>query len=615
MAQSAVQAAQEHETTQEQATINQNRPQPEYDDEIDLRVYLDILIRWWREIALITVLSALFAGGAIFALRQTQQSQYEATATAVIARVSSDVNFDERFLTTSNDGAETSVVASRRAALLGLVKSGAIAQTVINELGAQWPEEEREPAILLKRVEAKLAPGPDARNPSDLIQITITADDPEKAAAIANAWSHDYVDAVNAIYGQVPEAVIASVEAEQTAVEQRYLEAQDTLETFIGASQIDSFTRQLETDRALLETLKLGQITAASAVINRDMNARLDLFNHLLDAEVMPSLALLEQQTSQNVQGITDLLAIRSQIQQSLGQARTLQAQVSAGGDAAAATNALALQLLKAQVFASTSPASAMTLPNRLQFNIDAAAPVTVDEQQTDVDALITALEGYLTQIDEQVEALGQEILGNDSYQFVDELTDRGFTLSASPPANVTAAPDDATGTPTTGEETDEESQQAESALSQAIVASYESLFGLGALANQAQIVGSSSTGAGELARTIAGLEKNIQTLSAQLEGETATQRQLDQQRNLAWTAYDTLNNKMVELNLARSAANSEVRLGAPAIPPVKPIPGTSLIMATALAGAVGFMFAIFLAFFATYMGQEPFLRRRQANG
>ena len=117
---------------------------------------------------------------------------------------------------------------------MGLVRSGAIAQAVINELGSSWTEEERVPAALLDRVEAELAPGPDARSPSDLIRIKVTADEPEKAAAIANAWSGYYVDAANAIYGQVPEAVIASVQNEQAETEQRYLDVQEALEAYIG---------------------------------------------------------------------------------------------------------------------------------------------------------------------------------------------------------------------------------------------------------------------------------------------------------------------------------------------------------------------------------------------
>ncbi len=601
-----------------QTPENPDRDHWTADDEIDLRQYIDVLIDWWREILLISVLSALVAGGAIFVLGQVQQSQYKATATVVIARVSSDVNFDSRFLTTSEEGAASSAVASRRAALLGLVKSGAIAQSVIDDLGAQWAEEEQVPATLLESVEAELAPGPDARSPSDLIQITVTADDPDKAAAIANAWTGHYVDVVNAIYGQVPEAVIASVQSEQAGVEQRYLDVQKSLEDFIGGSQIQSINRQLETDRALLASLKLGQISAASAVIDRDLNARLALFNRLVDAEVKPSLALLEQQTTQNVAVIADLLAIRSQIEQALGKTRTLQAQVASGGDAAAATNALALQLLKAQVFAATSSELAVDLPTGLFLNIDASAPPTAAEQQTDIESLIVALEEYLTQLDSQIDLFGESILANDSVRFVDELTARGFTLSSLLPVDSAAENGAAADTSTVDIET-EPFPQVESSLSQAIATSYESLFGLGALTNQARTAGvipeGSITVGDDLAHTMTQLEQDIQRLSAQLEREQAIQRQLTQQRDLAWTAYETLNSKVVELNLARSAANSEVRLGAPAIPPVRPVPGISPIMATALGGAVGFMFAIFLAFFATYMGNKPLLRRSTASG
>ncbi len=606
-------------TIQEQQTVDPSRSPVEYDDEIDLRIYLDILIRWWREIVLITVLSALAAGGALFALSQVQQSQYAATATAVIARVSSDVNFDERFLTTSEEGAASSAVASRRAALLGLVRSGAIAQSVIDELGSDWDEEERVPATLLESVEAELAPGPDARSPSDLIQITVTADDPDKAAAIANAWSGHYVDVVNAIYGQVPEAVIASVQSEQAGVEQRYLDVQEALEDFIGDSQIESLNRQLETDRALLASLKLGQISAASAVIDRDLNARLDLFNRLVDAEVNPSLALLEQQTSPEC---TERLPICSpsaaRSSRRWGRLEHCKPRLPQGGMPPRQPMPWPCSCSRPRSSPPHRRHRRWLCPISLQLNIAATAPVTVAEQQADIDALITALEGYLTQLNRQIDRLGEDILANDSVQFVNELTERGFTLSSSLPSDSAAETGAATDTSAVEIGT-EVVAQAESSLSQAIATSYESLFGLGALTNQARTAGvipAGSIAAGDdLAHTMTQLEQDIQRLSAQLEREQAIQRQLTQQRDLAWTAYDTLNNKVVELNLARSAANSEVRLGAPAIPPVKPVPGTSPIMATALGGAVGFMFAIFLAFFASYMGKQPFLRRSTKDG
>lgn len=591
-------------TMQEAPAIDQTPPRPDYDDddEIDLRVYLDILINWWREIALITVLSALAAGGLVFALRQAGQPQYQATSTAVIARISSSVNFDERFQTTSNESTAAAAIASRRASLLGLAKSGAIAQAVIDEFGDQLPPDLQEPAALLEHVGAELAPGPDARTPSDLIEITVTMDDPEQAAAVANAWSRYYVDEVNAIYGQVPEDVIASVEAEQAKAKGEYQRAQKTFEDFIAASRISALTRQINADQALLDALKQGQIDAATAVIDRDMGARLELFNRLVDAETVPSLALIEEQTTQNVRAIADLLATRTLVAQALDQARSLQIQIDQGNDAAAASNALALQLLKTQIFASTSVSSTMTLPMDLQLNAPGIAD-TADgaAQQTDVAALTAALEERLARIDVQLETLGRQVLNNDNYQFVDELTARGFTLTT---------PDAGETTDETGEKSALTGEQSASALSQAIVQSAADLFGLGAAAQVTPIEGAND----DLTRTITELEQRVQDLRAQLEAEQATKRQLTQQRDLAWTAYDTLNNKVVELNLARSAANSEVRPGPPAVPPVNPVTGQSLIVATALGGAVGFMFAIFLIFFAAYLGKEPPLRRRSGS-
>jgi uncharacterized protein involved in exopolysaccharide biosynthesis len=463
-------------------------------------------------------------------------------------------------------------------------------------------------------VEAELAPGPASRTPSDLIQITVTLDDPEKAAAVANAWARYYVEAVNAIYGQVPEDVIASVETEQAKAEGDYQGAQKMFEDFIAANHISALSRQINADQALLNALKQGQIDAATAVIDRDMDARLDLFNRLVDAETSPALALIEEQTAQNVRAVADLLATRTMVTQALDQAGSLQTQIEQGDDAAAASNALALQLLKTQVFASSSISSTMTLPTELQLNVAGSADsVNGAAQQADVEALIEALEERLAQIDDQLETMGQQILSNDNVQFVDELTDRGFTLtSASVDFSVGPSSEAATETEKIAEEDSPVPSEADNALSQAIVRSAADLFGVGASAQVAQIgavEGEEATGA--LIGVITDLEQNIQSLQAQLEAEQARKRQLAQQRDLAWTAYDTLNNKVVELNLARSAANSEVRPGPPAVPPVEPVAGTSLIMATALGGAVGFMFAIFLVFFAAYLGQEPFLGRR----
>ncbi|MFM7584965.1 MAG: hypothetical protein ACKO9F_19875 [Caldilinea sp.] len=116
------------------------------------------------------------------------------------------------------------------------------------------------------------------------------------------------------------------------------------------------------------------------------------------------------------------------------------------------------------------------------------------------------------------------------------------------------------------------------------------------------------TTAATELTTAIDKLEQEIQALTAEREAKQARQLQLTQARDLAWSTYNTLSNKVAEL--ARTASNSEVRFGAPAVEPVAPVRGPSLVMSTALGGLVGLLAGGMLAFLANYMGKAPVLRR-----
>lgn len=60
---------------------------------------------------------------------------------------------------------------------------------------------------------------------SDLINITVRTDSPEVSAAIANAWAQAYVQQVNSIYGQVPDDMLASIEAQLAEAQQVYAQA------------------------------------------------------------------------------------------------------------------------------------------------------------------------------------------------------------------------------------------------------------------------------------------------------------------------------------------------------------------------------------------------------
>ena len=66
------------------------------DDEIDLRAYILVLAQWWREILLITTAVIAVVVGDILFLLTTQPPTYMASADLLIARLTSDVQLDER---------------------------------------------------------------------------------------------------------------------------------------------------------------------------------------------------------------------------------------------------------------------------------------------------------------------------------------------------------------------------------------------------------------------------------------------------------------------------------------------------------------------------------------
>ena len=73
------------------------------------------------------------------------------------------------------------------------------------------------------------------------------------------------------------------------------------------------------------------------------------------------------------------------------------------------------------------------------------------------------------------------------------------------------------------------------------------------------------------MAATIAQLEEQLRTLQGQIEVERARNLQFTEERDLTWESVKALSNKQAELQLARAAANSEVRLSGQAVPSMNP--------------------------------------------
>ncbi len=647
----------------------------EADDEIDLRKYIDILLRRWREIVFFTILIVVLAAAAVFALRAVQIPMYEAAANVAIVRTQTDVNFDDRF-TTSSDSNRTQDVTSRRAALVGLAKSGTIAEAVIADLGDQLSEELRDPATLLRRIEASLSTQNGRTGQSDLIEITADAESPETAAAIANSWAKRYVQEVNRIYGQVPDEMMASVEQELSQAQTKYGDAQSNLESFLGTSPLNTLRRQVSETQESIRILQAANGEALNNYVKEVLDSYRRIVSTYLDAQTSAQiLGFRREQQGQSElldaymrtynEAMVDSFTTQSERDQKLirlyydqwlrtvaglSTARALQSSLEAGGDGAVASTASALRLLKLQLVTSLAdsipsmqqsllaqfgnvetinqnapivpgnadntitppvvnvqsiqpPATNQPyLPNQptYQIQLEPPADTTLAGVTSDVAGIIQGLETQLTSLETAIADFNRDWLSGENYD----------GLNASIPD--------------------------ESALVDAIRAQYPDLFKGGVFSSIADAAAQTSTLAdmgqtqgadllrlaGEetlslsdeanapMAETLMQLESRLQTLQSQLEAENARNQQFVQQRDLSWDTFKALSTKQAELVLERAAANSEVRMGTPAVAPDRPIPGVSLLLSVALAGVVGLLFAIFLAFLLEYMGKKPLFTR-----
>ena len=285
----------------------------------------------------------------------------------------------------------------------------------------------------------------------------------------------------------------------------------------------------------------------------------------------------------------------------------------------------------------------------------------TSEDQVTDLNAAIAVLEARIADLDGQIAEQSQSIYANADYALLDAEPSVDDPLLAATQAKYTELFE--LGTLVT------QGSGADSELSQAILQRYEDLFALGPLAAASTVLSSTtllaqtveqqypqlfdpgalsslteqilannglvllseerarellqlrgledlpsySASSEPLAQAIDTLEDEIQALQAQREAEIARRDQLIRNRDLALKSLTTLSNKNAELRLAGTATNSEVRFGTPALPPLEPVEDIGLVMTTALAGIVGLMMGVFVAFVANFLGAPPVLGGKRA--
>jgi succinoglycan biosynthesis transport protein ExoP len=227
------------------------------EDEIDLRQYLEVLIRRWKWIVALTVISVLAAAAISFLVLQPT---YEAKALVLITGPRYQLRFDPRVETISD-------VEKAYRAYPSLATSDDLLERVLGVLESSLPENERTLRALKGKVDASTGADP------SLLELKVTNGDQEQAAQVANIWAEQYVGYVNELYGRRSEDVVffsEQLESARVALES----AEDALIEFQARNQAGILDAELTSARQAQTDYLADQ--RAIARITQDIQALRD---------------------------------------------------------------------------------------------------------------------------------------------------------------------------------------------------------------------------------------------------------------------------------------------------------------------------------------------------
>lgn len=234
-----------------------NRTNPtNFPDELNLARYFALVRRQW----LVIVVGVVLGAGAAILYGAMQPKQYQAHADVAVVRTGTIVSFDPKIRTVSDTDPNAQAVeqVSRRPSLLAIGESQDLAQRVIAALGTELPDTLREPALMAGRVTVI--------NNGDLFTIQATADTPELAARIANAWALAYEARVNELFSERPES-LDIITAQAAQAKNEYDAKQSAVVTYLSTNSIETLKRQqmllvLQLDGQVNVENKLTQLAA-----------------------------------------------------------------------------------------------------------------------------------------------------------------------------------------------------------------------------------------------------------------------------------------------------------------------------------------------------------------
>ena len=201
------------------------------EEEIDLREYIEVLVRHWRWIAALTILAAATALVVSFLLPPT----YQATAIVIITKPRYVMRFDERFETVNN------IQQPYKAYPTLAMADDLLLQTMV-AMNPPLPEEEQNLARFRSKLEAVSGSDP------SVVELRVRHQDAEMAAHIANTWADVFVERVNDLYDENAQVALF-FEQQLAAADEALREAEQALIEFQGRNQSSVLKAQVSAYR------------------------------------------------------------------------------------------------------------------------------------------------------------------------------------------------------------------------------------------------------------------------------------------------------------------------------------------------------------------------------
>jgi uncharacterized protein involved in exopolysaccharide biosynthesis len=316
------------------------------DQEIDLREIIALLLKHKYRIVGLAVAAAMVAAIVSLLLPPV----YQATALVAVTKPQYELQFDARIRSLSSN------LQPPYKAYPILASSDKVASALLSDARIALANGERTIPALRAKLDAESGTDP------SIIRLTVQDGDPQRAAAIANAWAEHFVESANELYNQ-------------------------------SSGELDFFTEQ--------------QAEAESALTEAEQA--------LIDFQERNRAAILETQLTHARETLDTTLAAAHALQMTVEDARALSVRLRAQHAGAPASSSDELAALLIEVNALSHSSSDMQL--QLATGQD-LGDKTVGDQIALLDSLMVALEGRLAQLEAEAQALEPEILAlQEAYQ------------------------------------------------------------------------------------------------------------------------------------------------------------------------------------------------------